>query len=68
MKEPNQYLRATLLARETVGRLERTGYSRDEAKRLVIAVINAEDAAVLKGRAFDEVQFGERLRWLPDMD
>jgi hypothetical protein len=67
MDESNQYFRATLLARETVERLRREGHSADEAKRLVAAVINAEEFALIKGRhSFDEVRFSERLRQLPD--
>ena len=67
MDESNQYTRATLLAGETVQRLQREGYSADEAKRLVTAVINAEEFALMKGRhSFDEARFSERLRQLPD--
>ena len=63
----DEYRRATLLARETVARLEREGHSRDDAKRLVTAVINAEESAVIKGsHPFDEAQLNERLRQLPD--
>jgi len=67
MDESNQYFRATLLARETVERLQREGHSPDEAKRLVTAVINAEGFALTKARhSFDEERFSERLRQLPD--
>ncbi len=67
MDESNQYLRATLLAHETVERLQREGHSADEAKRLVAAVINAEEFALMKGRhSFDEGRFSERLRRLPE--
>jgi hypothetical protein len=67
MNEPNQYFRATLLARETVERLQREGHSADEAKGLVAAVIAAEEFAVMKGRhSFDEARFIERLRQLPE--
>jgi hypothetical protein len=67
MNESNPYLRAALLARETVERLQREGHSADEAKRLVVAAINAEEFAVMKGRhSFDEARFRERLRQLPD--
>jgi len=65
MDESNQYFRATLLARSTVERLQREGHSADDAKRLVIAVINAEEFAVMKGRPFDGDRFNERLRQLP---
>jgi hypothetical protein len=67
MDELNQYFRATVLARETVERLQREGHSADEAKRLVAAVINAEEFAVIKGRhSFEKARFSERLRQLPD--
>ena len=67
MDESNQYFRATLLARETVERLQREGHSADDAKRLVAAVINAEEFALMKGRhSFDLARFTERLRQLPD--
>ncbi len=67
MSESNQYFRATLIAHETVERLQREGHSADEAKRLVTAVINAEEFALMKGRhTFDETRFSERLRQLPD--
>jgi hypothetical protein len=67
MDDFSQYSRATILARETVDRLQREGHSTDEAKRMVTAVINAEEFAVMKGRhAFDETRFIERLHQLPD--
>jgi hypothetical protein len=67
MDDFSQYSRATILARETVDRLQREGHSADEAKRMVAAVINAEEFAVMKGRhTFDETRFVERLHQLPD--
>jgi hypothetical protein len=67
MEKSNRYFRATLLASETVERLQREGHSADDAKRLVAAVINAEEFALMKGRhSFDEARFSERLRQLPD--
>jgi hypothetical protein len=67
MDESNEYFRATLLARETVKRLRREGHSADEAGRLVAAVINAEEFALMKVRhPFDLARFSERLRQLPD--
>ena len=67
MDESNQYSRATLLAGETVQRLQREGHSFDDAKRLVAAMINAEEFALMKGRhSFDLARFSERLRQLPD--
>ena len=66
MDESNQYFRATLLAHDTVERLQREGHSADEAKRLVASVISAEEFALMKGRhSFDEARFSERLRQLP---
>jgi hypothetical protein len=67
MDEFNQYFRGTVVARQTVERLQQQGVSADEAKRLVTAVINAEEFAIMKGRhAFDEGRFIERLRQLPE--
>ena len=67
MDEMNQYRRATFVARETVERLRREGHSDEEAKRMVVAVINAEEFALMNGRhAFDETRCIERLRQLPD--
>ena len=67
MDDMNQYRRATVLAAETVERLQREGHSADEAKRMVVEVINAEEFAVMKGRhSFDETRFIERLHRLPD--
>ena len=67
MDESGQCFRATVLARDTVDRLRQEGHSADEAKRMVAAVINAEEFAVMKGRhTFDEARFIERLRQLPD--
>ena len=67
MDDFSQYSRATILARETVDRLQQEGHSADEAKRMVTAVINAEEFAVMKGRhTFDETRFVERLHQLPD--
>ena len=67
MDESNQWVRASFLARETFERLQREGQSADEAKRLVAAVINAEEFALMKGRhSFDEARFSERLHQLPD--
>jgi hypothetical protein len=67
MNDSNQYSRATLLARDAVERLRSEGYSPEDAKRMVAAVIDAEEFAVMKGRhSFDETRFAERLRQLPD--
>jgi hypothetical protein len=67
MDESNQYFRATVVSRETVERLRQEGHSVEEAKRMVVAVINAEEFAVMKSRhSFDEARIVERLRQLPD--
>jgi hypothetical protein len=67
MDDMSQYRRATVLAHETVKRLQREGYSADEAKCMVTAVINAEEFAVMKRRhTFDETRFSERLDQLPE--
>lgn len=63
----SQYRQATFLARDTVERLQREGHSAEESKAMVVAVINAEEFAVMKGRhIFDETRFIERLHQLPD--
>ncbi len=67
MDDFNQYSRVTILTRETVDRLQREGQSVDEARRMVAAVVNAEEFAVMKGRhTFDEARFIERLHRLPE--
>ena len=67
MDDPGHFTRATVLARETIERLQQAGHTAVEAKRMVVAVINAEEFAVMKGRhSFDETRFLERLRQLPD--
>jgi hypothetical protein len=66
MDDMNQYGRASILAGETVVRLQREGHSTEEAKRMVNAVISAEDFAVTTGRhIFDLTRFSERLKQLP---
>lgn len=66
MHDINQYTRATVLARETVERLQREGHSHDEARRMVAAVIDTEALAVMtKRHTFDEDRFMERLNQLP---
>jgi len=67
MDDMNQYRRATIVAGETVKRLQREGHSAEEAKRMVVAVVNAEEFAVMNGRhSFDETRCIERLHQLPD--
>jgi hypothetical protein len=67
MDDMSQYRRAAFLAGDTTKRLEREGHSAEEARRMVINLINAEEFAVMTGRhSFDEARFLERLRQLPD--
>src|SRR5580765_5537720 len=66
MDKSNQYFRAAALARKTVERLQHDGHSADESKRMVVALINAEEFAVMTGRhSFDEARFAELLDQLP---
>ena len=68
MSETNEFFRATILASKTVKRLQREGISAAESKRLVTAVINAEESLILKHRqSFNEARVTERLRQLPEM-
>ena len=65
MNNPNQYFRATILANATVKRLQREGCPDDEAKRLVVQVINSEEAEMNRQRrAFDEGRMAEQLNQL----
>ena len=67
MDDMSQYGRASILAGETVVRLQQEGHSADEAKHMVNAVINAEEFAVTTGRhTFDLTLFSERLNQLPE--
>ena len=64
----NGYYRATVLANQTVKRLQREGFPTDEAKRLVLAVINTEESLIMKHRqSFNEERVTERLKQLPEM-
>jgi hypothetical protein len=66
MDDTSQYFRASVVAGETFKRLQQEGHSVDEAKRMVAAVIKAEEFAVRTGRhSFDESRCIERLRQLP---
>jgi hypothetical protein len=68
MDQANEFYRATVLAGKTVKRLQREGVPVDEAKRLVAAVINAEESLILKHRqSFNEARVTERLQQLPEM-
>jgi hypothetical protein len=64
--ESNPYTRASILAGATVKRLQREGVSAEDAKRLVVHVINSEEADMTRQRRqFDEVRITERLKRLP---
>jgi hypothetical protein len=68
MDETNEFFRATVLASQTIKRLQREGVSTDEAKRLVVVVINAEESLIMKHRqSFNEERVTERLHQLPEM-
>jgi hypothetical protein len=68
MNQSNPYLRSTLLANQTVERLRVEGVSLDEAKRLVVQVINLEEAEMTRlRRPYDEAGMAERLKRLPDL-
>jgi hypothetical protein len=67
MSDANPYSRATILAGATVKRLQREGCSLKEAKRLVVAVINSEEAEMNRQRRpFDAAGTAERLNRLPE--
>ena len=66
MDQSEEFLEAALVASRTVRRLQREGHSPTEAKRLVIAAIDAEQFELLRqGRRFDEARFIRRLDHLP---
>jgi hypothetical protein len=63
----NQFSRSTILAGQTMRRLRRDGVPPDEAKRLVLQVINSEEAEMNKlRRPFDEAGMAVRLNRLPE--
>ena len=67
MNRANPFSRSTILAGQTVRRLIRDGVSLDEAKRLVVGVINSEEAETNRQRRpFDEARTVERLNQLPE--
>jgi len=67
MEPSNQYFKASIFAGRTIKRLQSEGHSANEAKRMVVAVINAEEFAVMSGRhSFDATRCIERLRQLPN--
>jgi len=66
MNQSNQFVRSSILAVQTVRRLCRDGVSLDEAKRMVMQVINSEEAEMSRQRrSFDEARMAERLNRLP---
>jgi hypothetical protein len=68
MDEANEFYRAAILANRTVKRLQQEGLPADEAKLLVVAVINAEESLIMKPRhSFNETRVTERLQQLPEM-
>jgi len=65
MSAANPYARSAVLAGATVRRLRREGRSLDEAKRLVVQVVNSEEAEMTRlQRPFDEAGVAERLKRL----
>jgi len=67
VNQSNPFSRSTILAGQTVRRLNRNGVSLDEAKRLVAQVINSEEAEMNQlRRGFDEAGMAERLNRLPE--
>jgi hypothetical protein len=66
LNESNEYSRATIIAGRTFKRFQKEGISDAEAKRLVAAVINQEEAEMKKqNRPFDEAVFLQRMHQLP---
>ena len=66
LDESNEFYRATVIANQTFKRLQKKGHSDEDAKRMVVAVINAEEAEMkTQNRPFDEVGLIQRLRQLP---
>jgi len=66
MNQSNQFVRSSILAVQTMRRLQREGCSIDEAKRMVMQVINSEEAEMSRQRrSFDEARMAERLNRLP---
>jgi hypothetical protein len=66
MSESDDFFRAAIVAGRTVKRLELAGFGSDEARRLVLTVIQAEErVAVADGYVFDAARFIQRLEGLP---
>lgn len=66
MNESNEFSRATIIAGQTFKRLQKAGVPYADAKNMVAAAINAEEADMKeRRRPFDETGFVERLRGLP---
>jgi hypothetical protein len=65
MIRSNPFLRATILAGQTVQRLRREGVALEHAKQWVAQVINSEEAEMNRlRRPFDEARMAERLKRL----
>jgi hypothetical protein len=65
MNVKNDFFRSIVIARETFEMLKLEGYPAAMAKRLVLAVINGEEAAMRKqNRPFDDEAFLKRLKLL----
>jgi len=65
LNESNEFTRATIVAGRTFKRLQEEGVSDADAKQMVAAVINAEEAEMkTQNRPFDETGFFQRLRRL----
>jgi hypothetical protein len=68
MNVTNDFFRSIVLARETFEILKLEGYPAATAKRLVLAVINGEEAEMRKQkRPFDDEAFIKRLKLLSAM-
>ena len=66
MTDSDEFFRAAIVAGRTVKRLGMAGHPFIEAKRLVLAVIKAEEReAVGDGYVFDAALFVKRLEQLP---
>jgi hypothetical protein len=65
MNVKNDFFRSIVLARETFEMLKLEGFPPATAKRLVLAVINGEEAEMRKqNRPFDDEAFIKRLKML----
>ena len=66
MNDTEKCRRAAIIAGETVERLQREGYSSEDAQKMVLDIIRSEAQAMTRGNhMFDEAHCIERLRQLP---